>query len=260
MLRHSVGNIGIRDMRLVFYNMRYGSGADGVAYHLPFPMAGFLRPTRKNLARITEFLRSANPDIIGLVEVDNGSLLRSHKKCQADTLARELGHFHSYCSKYEPGSLAGRLPVMKRQGNAILARDTIRAVKPHYFRVGVKRLVLEAELPDLSLFVVHLSLKKRDRAEQLQHLHKIVGEARKPVIVAGDFNTFGGEQELHEFMRAACLRNASAHGHPSWPAHAPRHQLDFILHSPKIRMRHFEVPDIHLSDHRPLLCDFDIAR
>jgi endonuclease/exonuclease/phosphatase family metal-dependent hydrolase len=246
-------------MRLVFYNMRYGSGT-GVAYHLPFPMAGFLRPAGKNMARITEFLRAANPDIIGLVEVDNGSFLRSRKQCQADRIARELGHFHSYCSKYEPGSLAGRLPMMSRQGNAILARDTIHAVKPHYFRVGVKRLVLEAELPALSLFVVHLSLKQRDRAEQLRHLHKIVCEVRKPVIVAGDFNTFSGERELDEFTQATGLRNASRHGHPSWPAHAPRHQLDFILHSPQVRVRHFEIPDIHLSDHRPLLCDFDIGK
>ncbi len=245
-------------MRMVFYNMRYGSGT-GVAYHLPFPMAGFLRPAKKNLARITEFLRGANPDIIGLVEVDNGSFLRSRKQCQADRIAHELGHFHSYCSKYAPGSLAGRLPMMARQGNAILARDTMRAVKPHYFRVGVKRLVLEAELPELSIFVVHLSIQQQDRAEQLRHLREIMRGGRKPAIVAGDFNTFNGEQELHEFMNAASLSNASLHGQPSWPARAPRHQLDFILHSRQIRIRHFEIPDIHLSDHRPLLCDFDIG-
>ncbi len=244
-------------MRMVFYNMRYGSGT-GFTYHLPFPMAGFLRPAGNNLARITEVLRAAKPDIVGLVEVDNGSFLRSYRQCQADALARQLGHYHAYCSKYAPGSFAGRLPLMNRQGNAILARKTIRNVNYHYFNIGVKRLVLEAELPELNVFVVHLSLRFRDRAKQLRHLHEIVRSVRKPVIVAGDFNTFSGEGELHEFMQATHLRNASQDGHPSWPARTPRHQLDFILHSPQIQVNNFAVPDIHLSDHRPLLCDFDI--
>ena len=246
-------------MRMVFYNMRYGSGT-GIGYHLPFPMAGFLRPTGSNLARIIAVLKAAKPDIVGLVEVDNGSFPRSHRQCQADTIAQQLGHYHSYCSKYAPGSIAARLPVMSRQGNAILARDAISNINSHYLEIGVKRLVLEAELPRLNVFIVHLSLRHRDRVRQLQQLREIVRGVRKPVIIAGDFNTFSGEQELHEFMRAANLRNASLDGHPSWPSHTPRHQLDFILHGPQIQVKHFEVPDIHLSDHRPLLCDFEISR
>ena len=32
-------------MRLLLYNLRYGSGT-GTRFHLPFPMAGYLLPTR----------------------------------------------------------------------------------------------------------------------------------------------------------------------------------------------------------------------
>ena len=44
----------------------------------------------------------------------------------------------------------------------------------------------------------------------------------KPVIVAGDFNTFWGTHEIYLFMRAAGLRSANVQGLPSYPARNPR--------------------------------------
>ena len=54
-----------------------------------------------------------------------------------------------------------------------------------------------------------LSLKFRHRHTQLQHLHDLVMASRKPVIVAGDFNTFWGEHEIYLFMKACRLRSAN---------------------------------------------------
>ena len=47
---------------------------------------------------------------------------------------------------------------------------------------------------------------------------------------------------------------------PTFPSRSPRWQLDFILHSPGIRVRHFEVlRNVRLSDHLPLVCDFEVC-
>jgi endonuclease/exonuclease/phosphatase (EEP) superfamily protein YafD len=38
----------------------------------------------------------------------------------------------------------------------------------------------------------------------------------------------------------------------------PRIELDFILVSEGIEVTDFRVPDVRLSDHRPLVCDFRV--
>ena len=46
---------------------------------------------------------------------------------------------------------------------------------------------------------------------------------------------------------------------PSYPSRAPRKELDFILFSDGIEVSNFEIPDIRLSDHLPLICDFEVT-
>jgi len=108
------------------------------------------------------------------------------------------------------------------------------------------------------VFLVHLSLKFRHRQYQLRSLHDLIVQSPKPVIVAGDFNTFWGTHEIYLFMRAAGLRSANSAGLPSFPAKTPRVELDFILVSEGIEVTDFRVPDVRFSDHRPLVCDFHV--
>ena len=130
--------------------------------------------------------------------------------------------------------------------------------KFHYFRHGVKRLVIELELADLSIFLVHLSIKFRHRHYQLQDLHTMISKVKRPVIVAGDFNVMWGNRELQLFLAATGLKNANGNGQPSHPSRSPRRQLDYIFHSPQIHITDFQVPHIRLSDHTPLVCDFHL--
>jgi endonuclease/exonuclease/phosphatase family metal-dependent hydrolase len=210
------------------------------------------------MKKILDFIGSVNPDIIGLVEVDSGSF-RSKKNNQAEAIAWELQHDHVYRSKYPTRSVAQKLPLLKKQGNAILTNQEIISQKFHYFRVGVKRLVIELELTDFSVFLVHLSIKFRHRQYQLQDLHDMVADVKKPIIVAGDFNVLWGNRELQLFLAATGLKNANRNGEPSHPSRAPRRQLDYIFHSPEIKITDFQIPQVKFSDHTPLVCEFNIA-
>ena len=80
------------------------------------------------------------------------------------------------------------------------------------------------------------------------------------MIVAGDFNTFWGTHEIYLFMRASGLRSANTAGLPSFPARIPRVELDFVLVSEGIEITDFRIPDVRFSDHRPLVCDFEVQR
>ena len=245
-------------MRFLLYNIRYAAGI-GKQFHLPVPYSGYFKRTNGNFKKILDFIKSVNPDIIGLIEVDSGSF-RSEKRDQAESIAWELQHDHVYQSKYADASVAQKVPLLKKQGNAILTNQEIVNQKFHYFREGVKRLVIELELQDLSVFLVHLSLKFRHRQYQLQDLHTMVKSVNKPVIVAGDFNVLWGSRELQLFLAATDLHNANSNGQPSHPSRSPRRQLDYIFHSPQIHTTGFEIPRIKFSDHAPLIWNFEVGK
>lgn len=235
-------------MRFVLYNIRY---ATGNRTH------NFMRPSGRNLARIADFLREQQADLVGLVEVDQGSY-RTGWQNQARLLAESLGHYHTHSTKYAESSLWRSLPVLGRQGNAFLARDRIHNETFHYFERGMKRLVIELELEQVVIYLVHLALGSRARHFQLGALYNLVKETQKPYIVAGDFNALWGEREIDLFLAASGLQNANARRLPSYPSRKPSRHLDFILYSQGIEVRDFFVPKVAFSDHLPLVFDFDV--
>ena len=243
-------------MRLLLYNIRYGVG-DGASMHMPLPGAGYILGNQNVLPDISKFIKSTDPDIVGLIEVDTGSI-RSRKINQVEMIATELGMNSSYEIKYGARSINQLLPIIRKQGNAFLAAQRIHGETFHYFDTGIKRLIIELEMDAFSVFLVHLSLKYRHRHLQLRKLYDLIEVTKKPVIVAGDFNTFWGENEIYLFMRAAGLRSANTKSLPSYPSRSPRKELDFVLYQDGITVTNFEIPQVRYSDHLPLICDFEV--
>jgi len=245
-------------MRLLLYNIRYAVGG-GASMHMPLPGAGYVLGNQTVLPDITKFIKSVDPDIVGLIEVDTGSI-RSRKVNQAEKIAGDLRMNTSYETKYGSRSLNQMLPIVRKQGNAFMAAARVHGETFHYFDTGIKRLIIELEMQEFAVFLVHLSLKYRHRHLQLRHLYDLINVTQKPVIVAGDFNTFWGENEIYLFMKAAGLASANTAGVPTYPSRSPRKELDFILYQDGIKMLDFNVHDVKYSDHLPLVFDFDIVR
>ena len=244
------------DMRLLLYNIRYAVGS-GAGMHMPLPGVGYVLGGQNNLPEITQFIKSVDPDIVGLIEVDTGSI-RSRMVNQAEKIASDLGMNTSYETKYGEKSINQILPIVRKQGNAFMAAQRVHGERFHYFDTGIKRLIIELEMEEFAVFLVHLSLKYRHRHLQLRTLHDLIDATEKPVIVAGDFNTFWGENEIYLFLRASGLTSANVNSVPTYPSRSPRKVLDFILYQEGIRVTDFDVPDVRLSDHLPLVCDFVI--
>jgi endonuclease/exonuclease/phosphatase family metal-dependent hydrolase len=244
-------------MRLLLYNIRYAVGG-GASSRISIPGAGYVLGNQAVLPEITRFIKSIDPDVVGLIEVDTGSI-RSRNVNQAEKIAADLGMNTSYETKYGEKSINQILPIVRKQGNACMAAPRVHGERFHYFATGIKRLIIELEMDDFAIFLVHLSLKYRHRHLQLRHLFDLIEATEKPVVVAGDFNTFWGENEIYLFRRAAGLTSANVDGLPTYPSRAPRKELDFILYQDGIRVTRFEVPDVRYSDHLPLVCDFELA-
>jgi len=244
-------------MRLLLYNIRYAVGG-GASMHMPIPGAGYVLGNQAVLPEITRFIKSVDPDVVGLIEVDTGSI-RSRNVNQAEKIAADLNMNTSYETKYGERSFNQMLPIVRKQGNAFMAAPRVHGERFHYFDTGIKRLIIELEMDEFAIFLVHLSLKYRHRHLQLRHLYDIIQETKKPVVVAGDFNTFWGENEIYLFMKAAGLTSANTDSIPTYPSRAPRKELDFVLYQDGINVTEFEVPDVRHSDHLPLVCDFELA-
>ena len=226
--------------------------------HMPLPGAGYVLGNQSVLPEITRFIKSLDPDVVGLIEVDTGSI-RSRKVNQAEKIAADLGMNTSYETKYGERSINQMLPIVRKQGNAFMAAPRVHGEKFHYFDTGIKRLIIELEMDDYAVFLVHLSLKYRHRHLQLRHLYDLIQATSKPVVVAGDFNTFWGENEIYLFMKAAGLTSANTESIPTYPSRSPRKELDFVLYQDGINVTGFDIPDVKLSDHLPLVFDFELS-
>ena len=75
-------------MRLLVYNIRYAVGA-GPSQRMPVPGASYLFGNPGNLDNITNFIKSVDPDVVGLIEVDIGSM-RTGRVNQAEAIGKCL--------------------------------------------------------------------------------------------------------------------------------------------------------------------------
>lgn len=225
------------------------------------PWSGYLGMTYENLEKISKFIQAKEPDIAGLVEVDLGSY-RSRKLNQAEEIAKMMGHYHTFKSKYAADSIMHKFPILNKQGNAFVTKDSNNSEKFHFFDKGMKRLVIELEFEGISIWLVHLALRFKTRHLQLETLHRLLKKREKnnkPVIVMGDFNIFTGLRELSLFLDATGLKNACDDCPvPTYPSWNPKHQLDFILHSEDISIQEITAEPVIYSDHLPLICDINI--
>lgn len=237
-------------MKFLLYNIRYGTGANPRQ-----PLDGYLGRTSENLKAITQYIKSVDADIVGLLEVDGGTY-RTGGINQAKYIAEHLKHYHSYRGKYGEASLARKLPMFKNQGNAFIVKDRIHGEKFHFFRKGMKRLIIELELKDFNIYLVHLALGFKTRHAQLKELAELINKDKRPHVLAGDFNPLRGEKELEWFLEATGLRKARKNTIPTYPSWKPRKQLDYILSSPQIAISEIRADKVPYSDHLPLICEF----
>ena len=243
--------------RVLIYNIAYGSGAPCSYFEHIIKVHRYLSRANSNMLQISRFIKKADADIIGLIEVDTGSITSALQN-QADEIGKRTEHYTHSSTKYGDAFSGKIIPILRKQGNAILTKNKDSNGIYHYFPGGFKKLIIELEMETYDFFLVHLALSKRVRKLQLRHLTNLLSARKKPVLLAGDFNVFKGEEELKEIQRELDLVNPNINNLPTFPSWKPKHQLDFILCSKNIKVVDFKVPDIRLSDHLPVILDFEV--
>ena len=212
--------------------------------------------------RIADVIRSFDPDIVALQELDLGRR-RSGSVDQTKIIAEDLG-FDRF---FSPAMSRGE----EHYGDAILSRWPIQrkitmelpSEKAFLFREsrGALRVEIETPLGRVNVVNSHFGLGAAERRDQAGALIKWIDEIPKtePTILLGDFNSLPGSAAYR--VLAGAMRDASrAHGRgnrPTFPTFLPVFALDYIFVNCACEVRGVSVGAGSAarlaSDHFPLL-------
>jgi len=158
-------------------------------------------------------------------------------------------------------ALLSRYPVSAWQ---IVRLPVLRAPTPMWFRdrrlptlvhdeprVAVAAQV-DSPLGTISVANTHLSFVPWWNGRQLRALVRALAGAGRPLVLTGDLN-------MGPSRATAITGMTQAASHLTFPAHAPREQLDHILIDGDIRTGSSSAPQLPLSDHRALVTDLEVA-
>lgn len=253
-------------LRLVTFNIAHGRGLT--------PIQGFTsqRKLQLNLRRIAALLDRLKPDIVALQEIDECSRWAGNFD-HLDYLRVHASFPHTVFGINNRRT--GLLNLC--YGNAILARHAIRASETIVFgtrKVGEKGfLYVELDIEGRCVPLVNLHLHFSSRAQRLRQLERLLTWLREkhhlhrktwamPPIICGDFNNPGTGDDA----TASLLSHLSDYSdyvlHPvggrTFPSPMPSRALDFIFLPSGCREVRSEVVRSMLSDHRPVVVEFDV--
>jgi endonuclease/exonuclease/phosphatase family metal-dependent hydrolase len=228
-----------------------------------------LSPT--GVAGLAAVIRSVDPDLVGLQEVDR-SWSRSGNVDQAAELGRLLG-MGSY---FDPNlhCVIADLSVdgFCQYGNAILSRYPFVAGSARLYSLpsalraeprGLARISIDVGGRIVDVFNTHLTYINSVRPRQVEFIKNLVRPKRRPFVVIGDFNALPSSPEMASLRRV--VRDApTAAGRPYLRTYAigTPLRLDYIflprppITGPPQRILALSARVIYqplLSDHRPLI-------
>ncbi|MEY4711093.1 MAG: hypothetical protein RIS88_543 [Pseudomonadota bacterium] len=153
-------------------------------------------------------------------------------------------------------------------GNALLSRWPVVSqghedMSDHRFEQrGLLHVELKVHGGIVHVIVVHLGLIAGSRARQVEQLGRFIERevpAKAPLLVAGDFNDWGGK--LREPMARLGLRDGDRERVATYPSRLPLTQLDYVYARGLAPLR-VSVPRgrdwARMSDHLPLVAEFAV--
>lgn len=237
-----------RTMTVLTYNIHHAEGTDG----------------KLDLERIAGIIRSQNPDLVALQEVDDKTE-RVGGLAEAAELGRLTGMHHVFgkAMDYRRGGY----------GQAILSRWPIKAHEVHHLPQRTNReprilLTARIRVPggDIVFASTHLDHQIEEvRLEQAAAINKLLAakEANATTILCGDFNA-GPDSSTMKMLFDHWTDTARDKAMPTIPARDPKRRIDYILalgQENSVKTIRSEVLNEPIaSDHRPVAATVEIRR
>jgi endonuclease/exonuclease/phosphatase family metal-dependent hydrolase len=225
-------------LRVLTYNIHHGAGNDEVL----------------DLERIARLIRTLEPDLVALQEVD----IRTERTGGVDQAA-ELGRLTGMSAVFGP--------FMDFQGGeygmAVLSALPIVDSRNHRLPEGAEprsalavRVRLPGDAGELTFVGIHLYRTEEERLAQTRRLlDELPSEAEGPVILAGDFNSRPGSSVMELIGETFTVADKGGDRF-TFPSHRPDREIDFVAWRPDGRFAVVEsraIDEPVASDHRPVL-------
>ncbi len=238
-------------LRAATFNIQAGIGSRRLRHILTHSFRYVLphRQVLSNLNLIAGQLKDF--DIVALQESDSGSFRTRHIH-QAQYIA-----YHAnmpYCHTQVTRDI-GRIASI---GLGLLCHDPcVRLIRHRLPASRHGRGLMEAVLcingREIAVFITHLSLKKSNRARQIQFLVQRLNRYRSAILM-GDLNCGPKALEFNYLLDHTTLEDPSDHPRtfPSW---RPQRCLDHILATNDLAVRHLRTIPFICSDHLPVAAE-----
>ena len=224
--------------------------------------------TRKNLEEIADFLSNSGADLIALQEADSpsrwsGKFNHVEFVSQNSPYPCRLHARHARKYMYDFGTaLLSRVPF----SNSLL--HTFKPSTPTTnkgFVMGEVRWNPDGRLSEplhVSVISVHLDFSRKSiRESQIEEMRALLPDISTPVIILGDFNTdwTTGESALKTIVENGVFKAYQPESTALGTYKKGKHRLDWILISKELEFVSYEVPQIVLSDHQPVMASLRLV-
>lgn len=228
------------------------------------------RTVEQHLSAIAAVLKRERPDVVGLQEIDGNSCLSGNFD-HVERLAGLGDYAHYFLGEHVSLGKMRRIAY----GTAILSRLPLKNLKSvtfdHRFLSLTKGFVAATVSPagaphlEVDVVSVHLAfLRRRARRRQVAAMVEHLGGRKTPLVILGDLNCeWGGEDD--SLRRLAYELNLQPQSPESselatYRLGRKKWRIDWILVSPQLRVKRYEVLPDKVSDHFAVLAEIEVTR
>ena len=209
---------------------------------------------------LVEQIRTINPDLISMQEVDqNWSSLSQYQDLPA-LLAERLGMYSAFsASLSRNGGCFGNLVLSKYPLTQVWSERLSGSLETRSF---VLTQVLVAGVR-INFIGIHLGLSESDRLEQVTGLFEYLNLLDGPVLIGGDFNGGIGDRAVNA-LRESFNDLGYSNGQPEQGTFRGKNgaignRMDFLLASSEFGLLQYQVIDSFVSDHLPIVAEVSLT-
>ncbi|XAM01683.1 endonuclease/exonuclease/phosphatase family protein [Phycisphaeraceae bacterium D3-23] len=241
-----------RRLRVLTYNIHHAQGTDG----------------EFDYKRLADIIRSVEPDVVALQEVDVATG-RSSGVDQPAVLGEHTGMYPYFVSaKPYDGGLYGEAILTRVPIEGVPAGLDTAGIEPDLAMLAIAVVGLHPwgdEGPTVTFAGAHLSPYAAEaRLSQVGQINdQLLVDPNRLVLIAGDFNFTPGAPG-HNAMTARWLDTADHFGdpQPTFPSNPSIKRIDYVFAYPVDRWRVLEVRVLDeplASDHAPVLVVLEVV-
>ena len=253
--------------RLITFNIAHGRG---LSLYQGFHSASAIET---KLQRITRVLTDARADFVAMQEVDEESYWNKNINL-LEAIRRETPYHYGYIgiNNRREG------PQNLNYGNALLSVHPIQSQQNQPFGTanlgGKGFMYAEIDVGHERIPIVNIHLDFRSRLRRVEQIDRVIefldgashpdtGGKLQPII-CGDFNcpakrTGDAVARLFRYLEEDKHYRLFPEKARTFPAHFPARTIDFVFMPHRYEVRHVEVLPVYVSDHRPVLVEFEAS-